>query len=310
MNAVTETTQLDQAHVGLFDKFKVERTNGSSAPGGKHEHDQYFVLNLTTDKNAMPAIAAYAASCEAALPALATDLRAIIAGVANKNSLFVTVPARTLSNGVVVPSFQIAQYLSSRSAGGIPQSTPDGTPWVEIDYPDAIAAAESAGYKLVTETQWLSLALDLAEQPQNWTSGIVGQGKLFQGLRKGNVEEAQPGTYEPEDADERRWLVLSTGERIYDFAGNAYSWVFDDVQGDETGIVKSAFTKDSLSITSAPAPSGEKGVGYYPSAGRDWSGYALFRGGCWHSDDDAGAFRLSHCWPGGERGALGFRLTK
>jgi hypothetical protein len=63
---------------GLYEKFKVERTDGSSAPGGKHESCQYFVLDLTHDVHAKAAIWAYSESCQAQYPALARDLRAKI----------------------------------------------------------------------------------------------------------------------------------------------------------------------------------------------------------------------------------------
>ena len=65
---------------GLHEKFIVTRTDGSSEPGGKHEECSYFVLDLDHDPHAIPALAAYAESCEASHPMLARDLRAIIAG--------------------------------------------------------------------------------------------------------------------------------------------------------------------------------------------------------------------------------------
>lgn len=167
-----------------------------------------------------------------------------------------------------------------------------------------------AGLALITELQWLAIAHNIAQQPINWTGGAVGDGKLFQGMRNSNVDEAQPHSYEPEDADERRWHELSNGERIYDFAGHVFSWVFDDVQGDDKGLIAKAFTKDSPSLTTAPAASLEKGVGWMPNAGADWSGGALCRGGCWGSGGGAGVFRLGDGWPGGGRGDVGFRCTK
>jgi len=60
---------------GLYRKFTVERTNGSSGPGGKHEHCDYFVLDWMHDKFAVPAALAYAKACEAEYPELARDLR-------------------------------------------------------------------------------------------------------------------------------------------------------------------------------------------------------------------------------------------
>lgn len=65
---------------GMFHKFNVSRTDGSSAIGGKHEGCSYFVLDMTHDPYAIPAIKAYADSCEAEYPLLARDLRAAIKG--------------------------------------------------------------------------------------------------------------------------------------------------------------------------------------------------------------------------------------
>jgi len=44
---------------GLYDKFTVRRTDGQSARGGKHHDCQYFVLDLTHDKHAWPALAGW-----------------------------------------------------------------------------------------------------------------------------------------------------------------------------------------------------------------------------------------------------------
>lgn len=60
---------------GLYNKFNVTRTDGSSGPGGKHESCMYFVLDLAHDPHAMPALTAYANSCERDYPKLAWDLR-------------------------------------------------------------------------------------------------------------------------------------------------------------------------------------------------------------------------------------------
>lgn len=215
---------------------------------------------------------------------------------------FITVPEVTLPNGTVLPSFQVSQTLCSRD--------PDGTPWVDINYHDARKACEQAGAHLITESQALAIAHDIASQDINWTGGKVGEGQVYQGLHKGTVSEAQGPAYESNDPEERRWHQLSNGQRIVDFAGNAYTWVFDDVQGDEAGIVAKAFAEDSPSITTAPFPSMEKGVGWLPDAGDDWSGSVLFRGGCWRSGCYAGVFRLDRDCTGGEWPAFGFRCTK
>lgn len=60
---------------GLYRKFRVERTDGNGAiVGDKHRGCEYFVLDLTHDKFALPAILAYAEACGNEYPALAVDL--------------------------------------------------------------------------------------------------------------------------------------------------------------------------------------------------------------------------------------------
>lgn len=60
---------------GLYGKFRVTRADGRDGMGEKHEGCQYFVLDLTHDKFAGAAIAAYAGACERESPVLAKDLR-------------------------------------------------------------------------------------------------------------------------------------------------------------------------------------------------------------------------------------------
>lgn len=62
---------------GLYEKFRVERTDGTSAPGGKHDGCEYFVLDMDHDDHARAAIEAYVLSLESAeeYPKLAADLR-------------------------------------------------------------------------------------------------------------------------------------------------------------------------------------------------------------------------------------------
>ena len=69
---------------GLYDKFTVERVDGSDAwegirggPPLKHHGCEYFVLDLDHDPHAKPALIAYALSAEAdGYAKLAADLRA------------------------------------------------------------------------------------------------------------------------------------------------------------------------------------------------------------------------------------------
>ena len=309
MNTVTDQTEINQNNIGLYPKFQVIRTDGQSAPGQKHEHSEYFVLNLSTDKHAIPAISAYAKSCEAEYPLLAADLRTIIRNSFQAKDEFVTVPETTLPNGVKVPSFMVGKYACSQSDIGTAIITADRKPWHSINFHAAKKACTESGYALITELQYLAIAYQITQQDINWTSGKVGEGEIYRGIHKGNLNEAQDGHYESEATIERRWHELANGARVYDFSGNIYSWVFDDVQGDENGIIAKPFEADSATKTTAPYGNREHGIGD-TSTGRDWSGLALIRGGCWSSDGYAGVFRLGYDWPDGDYGGVGFRCTK
>jgi hypothetical protein len=65
---------MGDANRGLYEKFKVTRTDGSSESGGKHEYCRYFVLDLDHDPHAAAALDAYAWSCHEQYPSLAFDL--------------------------------------------------------------------------------------------------------------------------------------------------------------------------------------------------------------------------------------------
>ncbi len=223
--------------------------------------------------------------------------------------LLATVPATTFPDGSTEPSFRAGRYLSCKGEDGAAKLSATEKPWVEIDYSTARAVCALAGGALITERQWLAIAINITQQDINWTGGKVGNGNVFMGLHLGTVDEAQ-GAFESPDANERRWHELSNGERIFDFSGNVYSWVFDNVQGDVNGIVDAKFADDSLSISLAPFPCMENGMGWRPDAGIDWAGNALIRGGCWDDGDHAGVFSLGGTGPGRRYGSVGFRCTK
>jgi len=308
MNTATEPIQLDQASRGIYDKYHVTRTDGQSAPGQKHEHDKYFVLELS-DKHALRAMNAYAKSCEDEYPVLAADLRSIVRESMGFNDQFVTVPETTLPDGTVVPSFLCGKFHCSQ-ADGLAVIDPYNQPWNKINYHDARKACSDAGYALITELQYLAIAYQITQQPDNWTSGKVGEGEVYRGLHIGTLDCAQAGFHESTEPTERRWHVVANDERIYDMSGNIYSWVFDDVQGDENGVIAKKFDKKSPTVTTAPYKSREHGIGDTGIGGGDWRGNALVRGGCWSSGDRAGVFGLNRDWPDGDYQRVGFRCTK
>jgi hypothetical protein len=69
-----ECVEVDKKQTGIYRKYKIIRTDGKSEPGQKHYGCAYFVLDLSHDPHALPAIEAYANSCRADYPLLAEDL--------------------------------------------------------------------------------------------------------------------------------------------------------------------------------------------------------------------------------------------
>ncbi len=62
---------------GIYEKFRMERTDGKSEPGEKHACCFYFVLDIDHDRHAIPALKAYAESCKEEFPLLAADVVAL-----------------------------------------------------------------------------------------------------------------------------------------------------------------------------------------------------------------------------------------
>jgi hypothetical protein len=222
---------------------------------------------------------------------------------------FVMVPATTLPCGVTVPAFAVARWLAGRGPDGRVILSETARPWVNIGYHAAREACRRSGMALLTELQALAIAHDVARQAVNWSGGAVGAGKLFQGLHLGGFGSAQPPFAVSLDRLERRWMMLSNGQRLIDVAGNAFSWVFDDVQGGPDGVVAHAFARDSPTVTGAPGESMQHGLGWWPHAGGSWWGRALARGGSWSSRAGAGVFTVVDERPRSERPYVGFRCT-
>lgn len=64
--------------LGLYGKFKVTRTDGSSKKGQKHAGCEYFVLDINHDPFVRYALAAYLDAARLAYPQLAADLRGLV----------------------------------------------------------------------------------------------------------------------------------------------------------------------------------------------------------------------------------------
>jgi hypothetical protein len=66
---------MDDKKRGLYEKFTVSRTDGTSEPGQKHECCEYFVLDIKHDPFAIRALRAYWSACLEEYPLLAADIK-------------------------------------------------------------------------------------------------------------------------------------------------------------------------------------------------------------------------------------------
>lgn len=222
---------------------------------------------------------------------------------------YIEIPDTTLPNGSVVPSFVVGQYYCSKASGGKATVSPIDLPWVDITYEEAAIACKRSGGSLITERQCLAIATRIAADPRNWIGGVES-GTLKQGLHNGSVSSPQPGNYTPPDPIEDRWFYVTDNDKICDFAGNIFGWAFDDVQGNRTGVIDRAISAQSISITSAPFPSLQRGMGKMAEPGYDWEGMVMARGGGVNGGDNTGVFRMRACWPTERFDHIGFRMVR
>lgn len=68
---------------GFYQKYFVERVDGSSLPGGEHHRCVHFVLDIEHDPFAHPALEAYITACADSLPRLSSDLIAMLGCLQN-----------------------------------------------------------------------------------------------------------------------------------------------------------------------------------------------------------------------------------
>ena len=69
---------MDDKHRGLYAKYHVTRVDGSSEPGGRHEHCRYFVLDTDHDPHSVAGLRGYLIACRRSHPKLSEDLMTLV----------------------------------------------------------------------------------------------------------------------------------------------------------------------------------------------------------------------------------------
>lgn len=143
-------------------------------------------------------------------------------------------------NGTYIGNFCVAKY-EMKNVGGVAKSQASGTPWVSITYALAVSYCSALGttYHLMTNGERLVIARDIASIGTNWSTGTVGSGSLNRGHSDDSPSAALAANADDNEACEgtgqtcsstvwdwqRRTDVLSSGDVIWDFAGNVREWV-------------------------------------------------------------------------------------
>ncbi|MFW7381378.1 MAG: hypothetical protein ACOH5I_21390 [Oligoflexus sp.] len=135
--------------------------------------------------------------------------------------------------------FCVMKYEAKNVNGAYSQA--EGQPWTTINQVNArdTCRALGEGYELISNDEFLTLAVNIASVANNWSSGAVGAGELNRGHSDGSPTGPCPASADDSLAFvetnctprstgsfvEKRTHWLNSGEIIWDLAGNVWHWV-------------------------------------------------------------------------------------
>ena len=198
------------------------------------------------------------------------------------------------------------------------------------------------GYALINNSEWMTIAANVANVTSNWSGGSVGGGALNRGHSDNAPANALAAVTNDNDPcngtgqacssatwhDQRRTHVLSNNNVIWDLAGNVWEWVDYNNYEDKPTPATAAWTEFTgvTGTTTMPktmlVPSNAtktwwndswngatNGIGQY-YAGSNSSGGALLRGACWHVGSNSGVFTaFLYDAPSNPNTVFGFRCV-
>ncbi len=231
------------------------------------------------------------------------------------------------------------------SAAFTADSRVSGTPWVNIDRDQSITECQAlgAGYDLITNAQWQAVAREIeltqvAGTYLNWSNGsTAGVNALNRGHSDDGPSNALAASLDSDpcfattnvncannahaDFIQKRTHTLSSGEVIWDVAGNVWEWVKLDIaagppyEGGGNNISQQPWTT-GLNHPEMWGPFGNyttKISGEYGGLGYGNLGFsvgAVFRGGFWGDVSVSGVFSANlFLGPSDSDVGLGFRCV-
>jgi len=154
-----------------------------------------------------------------------------------------------------MPGFCVMKY-EAKNVGGVATSQSASTPWTSITQIAARSACRAlgAGYHLISEAEWMTIADNAANTGSNWFGGTVGTNFMYSGhndngpaarLAASTDDDGYYGTNDSASAcdgvynnfvvgddtitgracaGQKRTYTLSNGNVIWDISGNVWEW--------------------------------------------------------------------------------------
>ena len=170
--------------------------------------------------------------------------------------------------------FCVQKYVPS-SVSSVPKSQAATAPWTNITQSAARTACTGlgAGYHLITNPEWMTIAANIAKTATNWSSGTQGSGTLSRGHSDRSPDSVCPADANDSKAwvetdctgqtqgvlnfNQRRTQYLSNNEVIWDIGGNLSQWVDYNNLSDKpvaTANTQTEYSNVSLAVGTTTTP--------------------------------------------------------